>query len=93
MDAKQSDLRRAYRKLFLKFHPDKNNKDPSIHADAIIAFQDIVAAYEVLGTPDKRAAFDEAAGNGEAADFECGTRRASTSMTQTSMPATNSSPL
>ena len=70
VDAKQSDIRRSYRKLSLKFHPDKNNKDKSVHADAIIAFADIVAAYEVIGTPDKRAAFDEAAGNGEAADFE-----------------------
>eukprot|EP00941_MAST-03F_sp_MAST-3F-sp1_P006267 g6267.t1 len=65
-DAKQTDVRKAYRKLSLKFHPDKNGGS----ADAHKAFEDIVAAYEVIGTPDKRAAFDEAAGMGSSDDFD-----------------------
>ena len=54
---------------FLTLRPFKN-ADHAIAA--AVAFGDIVAAYEVIGTPDKRAAFDEAAGQGDgsAEDFE-----------------------
>ena len=55
--ATQAEVRRAYRRLSLLLHPDKNRGDEEL---ARRAFADVVAAYEVLGTPDKRQAFDEA---------------------------------
>ena len=62
-------MRKAYKRLAVLFHPDKNKGEHSELAH--IAFQEVVAAFEVLGTPDKRAAFDEAAGtSGHFADFD-----------------------
>ena len=42
--ASTRDIKKAYRKLAMKFHPDKNPDDP----DAQEKFHDINAAYEVL---------------------------------------------
>jgi curved DNA-binding protein CbpA len=42
----------AYRKLSLRFHPDKNEGS----VDAQTAFADIVDAYEILGDPEVRKA-------------------------------------
>ena len=65
----QTAVRKAYKRFALLFHPDKNQGE---HAElAHVAFQEVVAAFEVLGTPDKRAAFDEAAGtSGRFDDFD-----------------------
>ena len=56
--ATQSQIRKAYRKLSLAFHPDKNGGS----REAELAFQDIAAAYEILGSPDSRAKFDDFGG-------------------------------
>ena len=45
------DIKRAYRKLSLKFHPDKNNGDSTM-------FKQINEAYQTLGTPDKKRMYD-----------------------------------
>src|SRR4029077_13652504 len=48
------EVKRAYRKLAIKFHPDKNPDDP--HAEE--KFKELGEAYDVLIDADKRAAYD-----------------------------------
>jgi molecular chaperone DnaJ len=52
--AGQEEIKRAYRKLAVKFHPDKNPDDP--HAEE--KFKELGEAYDVLMDADKRAAYD-----------------------------------
>jgi len=52
--AAQEEVKRAYRKLAVKFHPDKNPDDP--HAEE--KFKELGEAYDVLMDADKRAAYD-----------------------------------
>ena len=52
-DASQDEIKRAYRKLARKFHPDVS-KEP----DAEARFKELGEAYEVLKDPERRAAYD-----------------------------------
>jgi curved DNA-binding protein len=52
--ASQDEIKRAYRKLARKYHPDVN-KEP----DADSHFKEIGEAYEVLKDPEKRSAYDQ----------------------------------
>jgi curved DNA-binding protein len=53
-DATQDDIKRAYRKLSRKYHPDVSKE-----SDAEEKFKEVGEAYEVLKDPEKRAAYDQ----------------------------------
>ncbi|WP_363320120.1 DnaJ C-terminal domain-containing protein [Thiothrix sp.] len=81
-EATQDDIKRVYRKLARKYHPDISKED-----NAEEHFKEVGEAYEVLKDPEKRAAYDQlgedlkaqrdfrpppngAAGTGQSADFD-----------------------
>jgi curved DNA-binding protein len=53
-DAKADDIKRAYRRLARKYHPDVSKE-----ANAEAKFKEVQEAYEVLKDPEKRAAYDQ----------------------------------
>ena len=60
-DATADDIRRAYRKLARKYHPDVSKE-----ADAEARFKEVGEAYEVLKDPEKRTAYDQLGANWKA---------------------------
>jgi len=59
--ASQDDIKRAYRKLVRKYHPDVNSGPDAAEAEQ--KFKDVGEAYEVLQDPEKRAAYDQLGAN------------------------------
>src|SRR5687768_18230819 len=53
-DASDDDVKKAYRKLAMQYHPDRNGGAK----EAEEKFKEITEAYDVLRDPQKRAAFD-----------------------------------
>lgn len=53
--AADAEIKRAYRKLAKKYHPDQNKQDP----DAETKFKEVQEAYAVLSDKDKRQRFDQ----------------------------------
>ena len=65
-DASKDDIRRAYRRLARKYHPDVSKEK-----DAEVRFKEMKEAYEVLKDPEKRAAYDQFGSNWKAGqDFQ-----------------------
>ena len=54
-DASQDEIKRAYRRLAKKYHPDLNPDDP----DAEQKFKEATAAYEILSNPEMRSRYDK----------------------------------
>jgi molecular chaperone DnaJ len=52
-DASEAEIKKAYRKLAMEYHPDRNSA-----SEAEARFKEITEAYEVLRDPQKRAAYD-----------------------------------
>ena len=60
-NATQDEIKRAYRKLARKYHPDVSKE-----TDAEVRFKEVGEAYEVLKDPEKRAAYDQLGANWKA---------------------------
>lgn len=53
--ASDGEIKKKFKKLAIKYHPDKNQDDPE---KAKVRFQKIANAYEVLSDPEKRKLYD-----------------------------------
>jgi len=54
-DATDQEIKKAYRKLAMKFHPDRNQNNP----EATEKFQEISSAYQVLSDEDEKTKYDQ----------------------------------
>ncbi|NDC60594.1 MAG: molecular chaperone DnaJ [Betaproteobacteria bacterium] len=54
-NASDDDIKKSYRKLAMKYHPDRNQGD----ASAEVKFKEAKEAYEMLSDPEKRSAYDQ----------------------------------
>ncbi|XP_076951197.1 uncharacterized protein LOC143624419 [Bidens hawaiensis] len=58
VDSSDEEIRRAYRKLAMQWHPDKWTTNPSFLGKTKRKFQQIQEAYSVLSDPKKRSIYD-----------------------------------
>ena len=56
-NASEAEIKKAYRRLAMKHHPDRNTGDKSAAAEQ--SFKEAKEAYEVLSDAQKRAAYDQ----------------------------------
>ncbi len=57
----EDEIKKAYKKMALKWHPDKNSATEEQKVEADKMFKDIGEAYSVLSDPRKRQRYDEGA--------------------------------
>lgn len=58
-NATKAEIKEAFRKLAVKFHPDKHSQSPkSVRDDAVLKFKQVSEAYEVLSDDGKRADYN-----------------------------------
>ncbi len=55
-NASDAEIKKSYRRMAMKFHPDRNKENPE---EAEVNFKKIKEAYEILSDPKKRAAYDQ----------------------------------
>lgn len=65
-DASEQQIKKAYRKLALKYHPDKNRDDPVFASEM---FRHVAEAFEVLSDEEKREKYDRYGKNGQNMSF------------------------
>jgi len=56
-NASDEDIKKSYRKMAMKFHPDRNQGEAAKEAE--VKFKEAKEAYEMLSDPQKRAAYDQ----------------------------------
>lgn len=71
-NADGEEIKRAYRRMAMKYHPDRNPDDPQAEAN----FKACAEAYEVLSDPEKRARYDRFGHEGSAGPAPPGTTSA-----------------
>lgn len=55
-DATEAEIKKAFKKLAIKYHPDKNQDNAEVAKEK---FQKIASAYETLSDPDKRRIYNQ----------------------------------
>ena len=64
-DTSDSEIKKAFRKLAMQYHPDKNPDDP----EAAEKFKEATEAYDILSNSEKRTAYDRFGFSGVHSDF------------------------
>ena len=54
-NASEQDIKKAYRSMAKKYHPDRNKDNPEAEAK----FKEVQEANEILSDPQKRASYDQ----------------------------------
>lgn len=67
-DATPDEIKKAYRKMAMKYHPDKNGGDTEAEAK----FKEAAEAYDILSTPDKKSNYDRYGSNGPSGGYNGG---------------------